>query len=52
MNEKTEKNPKGSGRVAGKKIGRIKPETVVFYKRVTPDEKQALEAFLKELRNK
>ena len=31
---------RGGGRKKGVKIGKIKPETVVFYKRVTPEEKE------------
>lgn len=42
-----EKEPKKRGRKQGKKI---KPETVVFYRRVTPEEKKSLETFLKNLR--
>lgn len=43
-------NPKGAGRKTGKKIGKIKPETVIFYRRVTPDEKILLEETLKKLK--
>lgn len=43
-------NPKGAGRKAGKKIGRIKPPTIVYQKRVTPAEKEFLEKALKEFR--
>lgn len=43
-------NPKGGGRKAGKKIGKIKPETVVFFRRVTLEEKEFLEKALKEYR--
>lgn len=38
----------GAGRKAGKKI---KDDTVVFYRRVTPEEKQKLEQYLKILRS-
>lgn len=48
---------KGSGTGSGgwrgggrKKGAKIKPETVVFYKRVTPEEKEKLEQYLNELR--
>lgn len=48
---------KGSGTGRGvwrggerKKGVKIKPETVVFYKRVTPEEKEKLEQYLNELR--
>ena len=37
----------GGGRKKGVKI---KPETVVFYKRVTSEEKEKLEQYLNELR--
>lgn len=40
-----------AGRKKGVKIGRIKPETVVFYVRVTPEEKEKLDKYLKELRS-
>lgn len=43
-------NPKGAGRKAGKKIGRIKPPTVSFHRNVTPEEKEFLENALKEYR--
>ena len=43
-------NPKGAGRKAGKKIGRIKPPTVSFHRNVTPEEKEFLEKALKEFR--
>lgn len=52
MNEKTEKNPRGAGRKKGVKIGKIKPETVVFYKRVTPDAKIYLEQCYQDYLNK
>ena len=45
-------NPKGAGRKTGKKIGKIKPETVVFYRRVTPEQKEILEKTLNELKEK
>ena len=41
-------NPRGGGRKAGKKIGRVKPETVVFFRRVTPEVKEYLEKCLEE----
>ena len=40
----------GAGRKPGVKIGRIKPETVTFYRRVTQDEKEFLDEKLKEYR--
>lgn len=39
-----------AGRKSGVKIGKIKPETVVFYARVTNEEKEKLESYLKQLR--
>lgn len=45
-------NPKGAGRKTGKKIGKIKPETVVFYCRVTPEQKEILKKTLNELKKK
>ena len=42
----------GAGRKKGVKIGRIKPETVMFARRVTPEEHKKLTAYLKELRNR
>lgn len=45
-------NPKGAGRKTGKKIGKIKPETVIFYRRVTPEQKEILEKTLNELKKK
>jgi hypothetical protein len=36
---------------AGRPAGTTKPETVVFYRRVSPEEKQLLEAYLKQLRS-
>lgn len=42
---------RGGWRGGGRKKGvKIKPETVVFYKRVTPEEKEKLEQYLNELR--
>lgn len=41
---------RGGGRKPGVKIGKIKEETVVFYKRVTPKEKTQLEKILENLR--
>ncbi len=40
----------GSGRKKGIKIGKIKPETVVFYKRVSLEEKDFLEKALDKYR--
>lgn len=42
----------GAGRKKGVKIGRIKPETVLFSARVTPEQKEKLQNFLKELKEK
>ncbi len=43
--------PRGGKREgAGRPAGSTKPETVVFYKRVSPEEKQLLEEYLKQLR--
>lgn len=37
---------------AGRPFGTKKAPTVVFYKRVTPEEKEKLEEYLKKLREK
>ena len=36
---------------AGRPIGSVKPETVVFYRRVSPEEKRLLEEYLKQIRS-
>lgn len=42
---------RGGWRGGGRKKGvKIKPETIVSYKRVTPEEKEKLEQYLNELR--
>lgn len=44
---------RGGWRGGGRKKGvKIKPETIVFYKRVTPQEKEYLEKCLNDFRNK
>lgn len=43
-------NPRNAGRKKGVKIGKIKPETVTYYRRVTPDEKDFLDKKLEEYR--
>ena len=40
----------GAGRKKGVKIGRIKPETVMFARRVTPEEHKKLTEYLNQLR--
>lgn len=45
-------NPRNAGRKTGVKIGKIKPETVSFHRRVTPKEYKFLEKKLKEFRKK
>ena len=45
-------NPRNAGRKTGVKIGKIKPETVSFHRRVTPEEYKFLEKKLKEFRKK
>lgn len=45
-------NPRGAGRKRGKKIGKIKPTTVCFHRRVTTEEKEYLEKCLDDFRNK
>jgi hypothetical protein len=43
--------PRGGKREgAGRPVGSTKSETVVFYKRVLPEEKRLLEEYLKKLR--
>lgn len=42
----------GAGRKKGVKIGKIKPETVCFHRRVTPDEREFLIKALEEYRLK
>lgn len=41
---------RNGGRKRGKKIGPIKPATVNFHRRVTPEEVEKLQNFLDELR--
>lgn len=43
-------NPRGAGRKKGKKIGKIKPPTVSFNRRVTQEEKEFLDECLKKYR--
>lgn len=43
-------NKRNAGRKAGVKIGKIKPETVVFARRVTKEEKKMLEKALEKFR--
>ena len=45
-------NPRNAGRKTGVKIGKIKPETVSFHRRVTPEEYKFLDEKLKEFRKK
>lgn len=46
-------NTRGGWRNGGRKKGvKLKPETVVFYKRVTPEEKEFLENCLADFRNR
>ena len=50
MQEKKQ-NRGGKREGAGRKKGvKIKPETVVFYRRVTPEQKEILEKTLNELK--
>lgn len=41
----------GAGRKKGVKIGKIKPETVMFSRRVTPEEYKKLTEYLENLRS-
>ena len=43
---------RNGGRKKGKKIGHIKEPTVNFHRRVTPEEKEKLENYLRQLRKK
>lgn len=44
--------PRGGKRKgAGRPTGSTKAETVVFYRRVTPEERNLLEEYLKKIRN-
>lgn len=46
-------NTRGGWRNGGRKKGvKIKPETVTFYRRVTPEEREYLEKCLQDFRNK
>lgn len=40
-----------AGRKPGVKIGKIKPETILFSRRVTKEQYELLEAYLNELRS-
>lgn len=45
-------NPRNAGRKAGIKIGKIKPQTVSFHRRVTSDEYKFLDEQLKKYKKK
>ena len=50
MENENKSNRGGKRKGAGRPFGTKKPPTVMFARRVSPKEKEALEKFLKELR--